>query len=238
MKNPITFTALFLLLLITSCGGSDSESSSGTTPTISSPAKPVLIAPANNKTCENGTNSSATQSTVTFSWNSTSNTETYDLRITNLNTQLVTTQTGIMTTAKELNLPRGVPYSWSITSKNKGTTTTVSDTWKFYLAGNGVTNYAPFPASAVSPLSGDVVIPTNGKVTLTWETSDVEASPLTYTLYFDTIDGKQHPLDANKNLTFKSKQVSVNSNTVYYWKVVTSDGINSSTSIVYTFKTN
>ena len=101
-----------------------------------------------------------------------------------------------------------------------------------------MTNYAPFPASAVSPLPGVFVTPVNSKVTLTWETSDVEGSALTYILYFDTVDGKQTPLDANKNLTAKSKEVAVNSNTVYYWRVVTSDGTNTSTSVVYTFKTN
>lgn len=235
MKTAITSTVLFLFVLITSCGGSDSGPA---TPVINSPGKSVLIAPINNTTCQNGTNITTTQSTVTFSWNSTSDTETYDLKITNLNTQEVTTQNGLATTTKEVTLTRGVPYSWTITSKNKGTTTTVSDTWKFYLAGNGVTNYAPFPAAAVSPLPGVVVTPTSGKVTLTWETSDVEASALTYTLYFDTIDGKQTPLDANKNLTAKSKEVLVNSNTVYFWRVVTSDGTNTSTSVVYTFKTN
>lgn len=235
MKTAITLIGLSLLMVIMSCGGSDSGPS---TPVINSPGKSVLIAPVNNKTCENGTNSFATQSTVTFSWNSTSDTETYDLKIINLSTQEVTSQTGITTTSKDVILTRGIPYSWAITSKNKGTATTVSDTWKFYLAGNGETNYAPFPAAAVSPLPGVFVTPVNGKVTLTWETSDVEGSALTYMLYFDTIDGKQTPLDANKNLTAKSKEVVVNSNTVYYWRVITSDGINTSTSVVYTFKTN
>lgn len=235
MKTSITLIGLFFLVLLTSCGGSDSGSS---TPANSSPSKSVLIAPANNTTCETGTTNSTTQSTVSFSWNIASNTETYDLKIVNLNTQEVNSQTGITTTTKEVSLSRGVPYSWTITSKNKGTTTTVSETWKFYLAGNGVTNYAPFPASALSPLQGGVVTPTNGKLTLRWETSDVEGSALTYTLYFDTIDGKQSPLDTNKNLSTNSKEVSVNPNTVYYWRVATSDGNNIATSIVYSFKTD
>ncbi|WP_310595916.1 hypothetical protein [Flavobacterium sp.] len=235
MKSIYNILSFFLFVFLVSCGGSDPGPS---TPTINNPGKSVLIAPASGRTCEEGTNTTTTQSTVSFSWNSASDTDTYDLKITNLNTQEVTTQTGITTTMKDVTLTRGLPYSWTITSKNKGTTTTVSDTWKFYLAGNGVTNYAPFPASAVSPLPGVVVTPTNGNVTLSWETSDVEGSALTYTLYFDTIDGKQSPLDTNKNLTTKSKAVAVNANTVYYWRVITSDGNNISTSVVYTFKTN
>ncbi len=229
-----TIVLVILFGVLTSCGGSDSPP----TPVVPTPGKSVLIAPANNTTCENGTNSTTTQSTVTFSWNSASDAKTYDLKIVNLNTQEATTQSGITTTTQNVTLTRGVPYSWTITSKNTGSTTTVSDTWKFYLAGNGVVNYAPFPAAAVSPLPGATASPTNGKITLTWETSDVEGSALTYTLYIDTVDGKQTPVDANRNLTSKSKEVSVNANTIYYWRVMTSDGTNTSTSVVYTFKTN
>jgi len=150
-----------------SCGGGDSAPTPTPAPVIKTPGKTSLVAPLNAKTCEEGTNTSATQSTVTFSWNSASDTESYELRITNLNTSEVITQTGISTTSATVTLNRGIPYSWSITSKNKGATTTVSDIWKFYLAGVGVTNYAPFPAAAVSPLPGTTVTPTNGKVTLT-----------------------------------------------------------------------
>lgn len=238
MKPTPLLLALFAIVFLVSCGGSDPGPAPVPVPVIKTPGKSVLIGPANARTCEEGTNITATQSTVAFSWNSTSDTESYELRITNLNTSEVVTQTGITTTSATATLTRGIPYSWSITSKNKGATTTVSDIWKFYLAGVGVTNYAPFPAAAVSPLPGTTVTPTNGKVTLTWDTSDVDGGTLTHTLYLDTVDGKQTPLAANSNLTVKTKEVSVAANTVYYWRVVTSDGTNTATSIVYSFKTN
>lgn len=238
MKPTPLLLALFTIVFLVSCGGSDPGPAPVPVPVIKTPGKSVLIGPANARTCEEGTNITATQSTVAFSWNSTSDTESYELRITNLNTSEVVTQTGITTTSATATLTRGIPYSWSITSKNKGATTTVSDIWKFYLAGVGVTNYAPFPAAAVSPLPGTTVTPTNGKVTLTWDTSDVDGGTLTHTLYLDTVDGKQTPLAANSNLTVKTKEVSVSANTVYYWRVATSDGTNTATSIVYSFKTN
>lgn len=236
MKSIIKITAVFLVIGLVSCGGS-SEDEAPVEVAIKIPGKATLVTPASGTTCEPGANATPTQSSVVFSWNPATDTESYELKVINLNTQESVTQTGITSATATVTLNRGIPYSWSVTSKNKGTTTTVSDTWKFYLAGVGVTNYAPFPAAAVSPLSGTVVTPTNGKVTLSWETSDVEASPLTYTLFFDTVDGKQTPIDANKNLTSKTKEVVVNANTVYYWRVITSDGFNTSTSIVYTFKT-
>ncbi|MEY2670960.1 MAG: hypothetical protein RLZZ577_1276 [Bacteroidota bacterium] len=238
MKPTPLLLALFTIVFLVSCGGSDPGPAPVPVPVIKTPGKSVLIGPANARTCEEGTNITATQSTVAFSWNSTSDTESYELRITNLNTSEVVTQTGITTTSATATLTRGIPYSWSITSKNKGATTTVSDIWKFYIAGVGVTNYAPFPAAAVSPLPGTTVTPTNGKVTLTWDTSDVDGGTLTHTLYLDTVDGKQTPLAANSNLTVKTKEVSVAANTVYYWRVATSDGTNTATSIVYSFKTN
>lgn len=236
MKSIIKITAIFLVIGLVSCGGS-SEDEAPVEVAIKIPGKATLVAPASGTTCEPGANATPTQSSVVFSWNPATDTESYELKVINLNTQETVTQTGITSATATVTLNRGIPYSWSLTSKNKGATTTVSDTWKFYLAGVGVTNYAPFPAAAVSPLSGTVVTPTNGKVTLSWETSDVEASPLTYTLFFDTVDGEQTPIDANKNLTSKTKEVVVNANTVYYWRVITSDGFNTSTSIVYTFKT-
>ncbi len=233
----ILFTFIIFGSLM-SCGGGDSAPTPTPTPVIKTPGKSVLIGPANAKTCEEGTNITPTQSTVTFSWNSASDTERYDLKIINLNTQETIIQSGITTTSTTATLTRGIPYSWMVTSKNKGATSTDSDTWKFYLAGVGVTNYAPFPATALSPLPGATVTPANGKVTLTWDTSDVDGGPLTHTLSFDTVDGKQPPLAANTNLTVKTKEVTVVANTVYYWRVATSDGTNTATSVVYTFKTN
>ncbi len=236
MKLRYTLIGIVTTLLLQSCGGGDPAPTP--VPEIKTPGKSVLISPANAKTCEEGTNNTATQSTVAFSWNSAADTESYDLKITNLNNQEVVTQSGITSTSTTATLTRGIPYSWAITSKNKGTTTTVSDTWKFYLAGVGVNNYAPFPPAALSPLPGAIVTPSNGKITLSWDTSDVDGGTLTHTLYFDTVDGKQTPLDINTNLTVKSKEVNVASNTVYYWRVATSDGANSATSVVYSFKTN
>lgn len=228
--KPIRYVlALFTSVFLLSCGGGDP---------IPDPGQSDLEAPRNASTCEAGTNTTATQSTVAFSWKRASDTDSYDLKITNLNTSEVTIKTGITTTSTTTILTRGIPYSWSITSKNKGTTSTVSDTWKFYLAGVGVTNYAPFPASAISPLPGTTVTPTNGKVTLSWDTSDVDGGSLTHTLYFDTVDGKQTPPVANTNLTVKTKEVTVAANTIYYWRVATSDGTNTATSVVYSFKTN
>lgn len=220
-------------LSVFSCS-KDTPGGGGTTPTptAKTPGKAVLTSPENNKTCEEVN----TSGQVTFSWNASTDTDAYDLKITNLNTQGVSNQNNLTTTSKAVTLSKGIPYSWSITSKNEGTKTTTSDTWQFYLAGDGVVNYAPFPATAVSPSPGASVARTSGKVTVEWSGSDADDDSLTYTLEMDTIDGIQEVVIA-EDISESSVEVSVEADTVYYWRVISSDGQNTSTSIVYTFRT-
>ena len=137
-------------------------------------------------------------------------------------------------------MDKGTPYSWNITSKNTTTTTTTpSDTWKFYLSGPGIVNYAPFPADLKTPGSGSTIARSDeGKVTFTWEGSDPDSGDtLSYTLYVDKVDGKQTPPSAQTGISAKTLDVALDAATTYYWRVKTSDGTNSSYSIVYSFKT-
>jgi hypothetical protein len=245
MRNHILkyFTFLFTFTLISCGGGGDDGGGSGGGGggnVINPPGKSTLTAPANNKTCETGTSVSDTQSEVTFTWGASADTNTYDLRITNLNTSVAINKTGVSTTTTKSTLDKGVPYSWNITSKSTAsTTTTASDTWKFYLAGTGIVNYAPFPADLKTPASGSTTTRDgDGKVAFTWDGSDPDTGDtLKYTLYVDKTDGKQTPPTAQTGLTAKTASVALEAATTYYWRVKTSDGVNSSYSIVYSFKT-
>jgi len=237
------FSFIFTLLLV-SCGGGGGDDSGGgggvdPPPPPPTPAKATLVAPANNKTCETGTSVSDTQSTVTFNWNASANTNTYDVRITNLNTSTATNKNGVASTSTTATLDKGVPYSWRVTSKNtSSTTTTPSDLWKFYLAGDGVVNYAPFPADLKTPASGSTVTLSEGKATFTWDGSDPDSGDtLSYTVYVDKVDGKQTPTSALSDLSSESVDVELEASSTYYWRVKTSDGTNASYSIIYSFKT-
>ena len=246
MKNNLLkyFSFLFTLTLI-SCGGGGGDDGGanngggGGGPVVNPPGKSTLTAPANSETCETGTSVSATQSEVTFTWTASSDTNTYDLKITNLNTSVVINRTALTSTSTKVTLDKGVPYSWNITSKSTAsTTTTASDTWKFYLLGPGIVNYAPFPADLKTPASGSTVTRDgDGKVTFTWDGSDPDGDSLNYTLYVDATNGKQTPPTAQTDLTVKTLAVALDAATTYYWRVKTSDGTNSSYSIVYSFKT-
>ena len=137
-----------------------------------------------------------------------------------------------------VTLIKGVPYSWKVISKRNGTTkTSTSDTWKFYLSGEGITNYPPYPAKLISPKSGSTLSSETTSVEMSWEGSDPDGESLTYTLYFDTTDGLQAPPSENKNLTTPSKTLAVSSGETYYWRVKSTDpNENSSYSSVYTFR--
>ena len=134
----------------------------------------TLSLPENNKVCETGTNASTTQSTILFQWVAATNATAYDLRITNSDTQGVTLINNIEGTQREVTLEKGMPYAWQITSKATGTNETAqSPAWKFYLAGDGVENYAPFPADLLSPASGGTVsVSESGKISLSWSGED------------------------------------------------------------------
>lgn len=235
MKRYITYLFVVLLIGFVSCSKENTGGNTGggtPTPTVEAPGVATLLTPVNNKTCEEVDASGQ----VTFTWSESTNTTKYDLKIINLDTNGTSSLTGITTTSKAVNLTKGAPYSWQITSKNTGTATTASALWKFYLAGDGVVNYAPFPADALTPKPGSTVTPTDGKVNISWKSTDVNGDPMTYTLYVDTVDGKQNSVVV-ENSSSASFNFTVIADTAYYWRVKTSDGLNSSTSMIYAFKT-
>ena len=115
MRNNLLkyFSFIFTLTLIISCGGGGGDEGAagggGGGINTNPPGKATLTAPANNKTCETGTSVTATQSEVTFTWGASANTNTYDLKITNLSTNEVTNKTGLITTSTcPFFFPRGV----------------------------------------------------------------------------------------------------------------------------------
>ena len=232
---------LFLVIIIASCSGSDGDGGGGDPPPPPQPPGSVtLTAPANGKVCETGTSISDSKSNVDFSWEASSNTSTYDLQITNLNTSSVVNKTGLTTINTTVDLEKGQPYSWKVISKNASTTQTgTSSSWKFYLAGEGIKNYAPFPADLKTPNSGSTVSrSSDGKITFTWEGADPDqGDELKYTLYVDKTDGKQTPSSDLTNLSAKTADVALDGDSTYYWRIKTSDGTNSSFSLIYSFKT-
>ena len=235
-KHKYSFLGL-ISLIITGCGGSGDEPIA---PEIKAPDVVALSLPLNNTICEDGTNVTTTTSDVVFTWAVANNTDSYELEITNLITNVVTTKTITHPTATTtVSLTRGMPYKWQITSKSTKTTKTgISSSNKFYLAGAGITSYAPFPATITAPIFGSVVTPTNSKVTLSWSGSDPDSSVLTYEVFIDTDEAKVRSYTTPISSSTNSYSHTVESNKTYFWCVKTSDGKNISYSLIHNFKTN
>tara|TARA_B110000444_G_scaffold261345_1_gene312803 strand:- start:727 stop:1482 length:756 start_codon:yes stop_codon:yes gene_type:complete len=251
MKTQSYIGILLLSILLFSCSAED-DSGSSTPPTttqqpsptpapqVPTPGKSSLSAPDNNEVCFEGEAVDTSNSAVTFKWDASSDTDSYDLQITNQETSVTQTESGITLTSKEVTLATDISYGWKVISKSKDTSeTSTSEIWQFYLAGDGQENYAPFPATIVNPSSGASVDASDGKIILSWGGNDPdESDTLTYTIYFDDIDGLQDPSEDNTGVSETSIEVSVESGKTYYWRVKTSDEKSSSFTLVYSFFVN
>ena len=199
------------------------------------PGKATLVAPDQNAACTQGTVVSNSQRIVLFQWTAASNTDSYELDIKNLLDGSIQTQQ-VPTTEFTMTLNRGVPYSWWVVAKsNQSTTTTQSNVWKFYLAGDGQSSYAPFPADVVAPqLDGQVAA---GSVTLKWSCSDADNDLIDYDIYGGTSSSPS--LLQSHVTTTQLTGVNVTSGTTYYWKVVSRDNKgNTATSNLFSFTVN
>lgn len=210
--------------------------------TLSSEANKVMLkavelnVPEKDKVCEDGVSISNTESEVFFSWQKLENAENYDLNVRNLNTQKEILISDISETSTKVVLEKGLPFSWTITAKSSNAVeNSLSENWKFYLAGNGTANYAPFPSEQMSPVNGGSVTPESGQIELKWSGSDTDNDTLAYTLFLDTVDGKQEPPEEWQEMTTTGIMVDVDPDTVYYWRIKATDGIHSSYSETWTF---
>lgn len=230
IKSSKYFNLTFALILLIGC---ESEN-------FNAPGKTILLSPENVQICETGISISETQSEVAFSWSSTNYTDYYDLKITNINSNSIIWNSKNKFTSDTVVLVKGQPYSWSVNTRNSEVSDiTSSDTWKFYLGGLGVVNFAPYPATLKSPNNSSTVErDSEGKISFAWDGSDPDdGDTLLYTLYVDTVDGKQAPSASQTDLSVKTLDLELSSGSTYYWRVKTFDGKNNSYSVVRSFKT-
>ena len=221
--------SLITAAFFTSC------SKKSNTDIVPDPQPVVLTYPVQNSVCTSGTVISTTKSTITFTWNSASNTDNYELSIKNLLTNAVTTLNA-SSNQLSVNLDRDMPYSWYVLSKSSSLSTTAkSEVWKFYNAGTGTVSHPPFPADNLSNVFGQGTA--SGTVNLTWTASDPDNDISGYDVYFGTAS-----IPASYKVGIADKflnGIAVTSGTTYYWKVITKDAAgNTSDSGIFQFKAN
>ena len=234
MKRLLTL--LLLIGLFTACTNDCPDGLCATEACPFCPEAAILIYPENNQACEPGSIVSETTATVILEWQYAKGADTYQIVITNQENGQTQTFSNLITNAQEVTLERAQAYSWSVTSFNqRANITQTSTVYQFYLQGEGIVNYAPFAPTLLTPESGKSIDAT--QVTFSWQTTDLDGDALTYTVYVDTVDGKQPPPAAQQNLTQTSLTLDLESAKVYYYRVEASDGKNTASSITRSFRT-
>ena len=227
-SSNLFFVAIYFLML--GCSKDDGPKN---------PVSADLLLPSNGENCNTGTSVNSTQATVEFSWSEASNTDSYFLEVTNVQTNKKTKLASIPMPSATLTLEKGYAYEWYVTSISNDfpTERPQSDTWRFYLQGDGETNSAPFTADLISPASGETIQLSDGAFNFVWSGADPDGDPISYTLYVDSIDGLQTPPERQTDISSSSLGLDLISNTVYYWRVLTEDSHgNNSISQVHSFR--
>ena len=146
-------------------GGGDDTAAPVTPVVVLNPGKPSLVYPDNGAPCEDGTSINDTQSEINFQWTAAENAESYLLSVTNLSSNSEQTFNSAVANIS-VALLKADPYRWTVTAQGKaGSTPSVSDAWKFYLAGDAQVNYAPFPPELLAPTPGSTVFAILKRVT-------------------------------------------------------------------------
>ena len=230
MSKILTLNLVFLVI---ACGGGGDDIEPDPQPVVNNPTAATLVFPESNSECTEGSNITATESTIEFKWSEAMHADSYSLELKDLSTGSITKQS-TSNTKISLRIKRGIPYSWSVISKSNSTSNTAkSTTSKFYNAGAGTESYAPFPAELVTPALGSEV--EGDEVNLDWTGSDIDNDIESYDVYFG--ESKNPVLYSAEIEESILNNVAITSGKTYYWKVTSKDVTgNISTSEVFKFK--
>jgi len=232
MKIVKITTTLLLMILLTACPGSNDDGPGIEIP-LGDPGSATLVFPENNSECTEGVTVNDLQSTITFQWQASQNTDSYEVNVKDLNTG-DTQKTDATTNEIDITLNSNTPYEWFVVSRKAGSNTAPeSAKWKFYNAGAGVVNYAPFPADAENPKRGETIAAATS-VTLEWQGNDVDNDIAQFEVLFGTTAEPSANLGSTAQSTMN---VDVVSGQTYYWRIITKDNAdNTSESEIFDFK--
>lgn len=221
---------LLLLVVMTACPGSKDDGPD--LDEMGDPGSVSLVFPDNNSECTEGATVNDMQSAITFQWQASENADSYDVNVKNLDNG-ETQKTESLTNESTITLSSNTPYEWFVITKSDNSETAPeSATWKFYNAGEGVVNYAPFPAEAFYPKRGGT-ISANTSVALEWKGDDVDNDITEFEVFFGT---EANPSVSIGSTTENTMAANVISGETYYWQVKTEDKTgNTSISEIFNF---
>ncbi|WP_411030391.1 hypothetical protein [Spongiimicrobium sp. 3-5] len=198
------------------------------------PTATTLLFPENDKECNTGIAVDNERSTVNFQWNTSENTDSYEVILKELDSEAeIKVESNI--NEADITIKKATAYRWKVISKSTTSDKIAeSEVWRFYNSGDGVINYAPFPADVVQPTIGNNLDANTTSVSLEWSGSDVDNDIIGYEVYFGTDNPPMNSLD---QITNSSTDVAVVTGNTYYWMIKTTDEANNtSESEVFWFK--
>ena len=188
---------LFLMgLLVASCGGKDDNNNNPPEETEKELGAFNLVFPENNLICTEGEDNGTDGLSIEFQWSGSTNATSYELEITNQETNSTDTRT-VTTTSLAIGLPKGTQFSWAVTAI-LGAKTLASDSWNFYSEGTSTENFAPFPAEISVSDNGD------GTVNVYWVGEDLDDDLVNYDVHIGTSGNLELILEntTNENTTY------------------------------------
>ncbi len=233
MRNSYQIiVAIVLGIALTACSKKNKDNPDDVNNT-KAPEAAALVFPDNNLECTEGAVVNATQSSILFQWQKADNATSYEVNLTNLDTNSSSSMNS-NTNEVSITLDRNTPYAWYVVSKSSGTNETAeSDTWRFYNQGEGVLSYAPFPATVVSPTRGQTLT-SAGSVNLEWQGNDVDNDLVEFEVLFGATS---NPTSSIANTAQSSTTANTSSGQTYYWRVISKDKVgNTSQSEIFDFK--
>ena len=216
IKTIANYSFLYLVAILISCSD-NSEPKPDPTPQNVVPTVPNLVFPTNNLLC--------TTNILDFEWNASTDGNgdaiSYKVDVSKDN-QFATLDLTKTTSATKssFTLEKGVAYYWrvkAIDSKNESSN--YSPIFSLYTQGDGVSNHLPFVAELVHPSLNSEE--NSGEITLRWTASDVDSDPLTFDVYFSSVNPPVTQISENQNES--THVVTTEANKEYYWKIVVND---------------
>ena len=218
-----------------SCGGGGGDTPDPSPQPVENkaPSVPTLSKPDNNVLC--------IDNVVQFSWNAATDPDgdpvSYEFQIATDNQFSENLQNKTASsTSISIDLNKGVAYYWRVKAKDsKNASSNYSSSFSFYTEGEGQKNHVPFSPAIVSPALNEIV--QEGTIKLEWNATDVDNDPLTYDVYFGTVNPPTNKVAEGQSEN--SYSLDITSFTNYYWSVVAKDNKGGVTiGQVWNFKTD
>jgi hypothetical protein len=226
MKNTFIYIIIISFTCIIGCSSSDDGEI--TIPVNNLPTASSYIIPTNNQICT-GTEVTPTSIQVDFEWNNFNDTEdtslNYILKVINQSTNAIVLEQNITSNSYSTILDKGVTYSWNVTATDSNGESITGSTWQFQTPFEATSNYAPFPATMISPNNGATL--TNTNVTLIWEGNDPDTDETSQLLYDVYLSDSNPPSIASSDQSTLSHTATLTQG-IYYWMIISKDPNNTS----------